>query len=254
MTESRALLEKVEALKNILVAFATGVAGSSNADYVELRRELVAAPSVKAQLPEFVRACRDLYEFWGFIKSKYGTYAERREYLRGEFDPILTYLETPLVTPLDAAISAHLGQLGWPAVAEAWQKALERREADPEGAVTAARTLLETVCKHVLDDLGVAYDDSWKLPKLYGATAHSLKLSASQHSEQVFKQILSGCQSVVEGLGALRNDLGDAHGQGKKGYKPAPRHAELAVNLAGAVALFLIATHEARQGSTSDST
>jgi hypothetical protein len=50
---------------------------------------------------------------------------------------------------------------------------------------------------------------------------------------------------VVEGLGALRNRLSDAHGQGKRPVKPASRHAELAVNLAGATAVFLAATHEA---------
>ncbi len=30
----------------------------------------------------------------------------------------------------------------------------ERRLNDPEGAITAARTLLETVCKHMRDDAG----------------------------------------------------------------------------------------------------
>lgn len=47
---------------------------------------------------------------------------------------------------------------------------------------------------------------------------------------------------MVNGLGTLRNRLGDAHGQGAKTVRPAPRHAELAVNLAGSVALFLVAT------------
>lgn len=36
-----------------------------------------------------------------------------------------------------------------------WTKALERRVSDPDGAITAARTLLESVCKHILDDRGV---------------------------------------------------------------------------------------------------
>jgi Abortive infection C-terminus len=43
----------------------------------------------------------------------------------------------------------------------------------------------------------------------------------------------------------LRNRLGDAHGQGKRPVKPAPRHAELAVNMAGSLASFLLATFEA---------
>jgi Abortive infection C-terminus len=43
--------------------------------------------------------------------------------------------------------------------------------------------------------------------------------------------ILGNCKSVVN-LGALRNKIGDAHGQGKLAIKPKPRHPELAVNLA----------------------
>src|SRR3546814_15117838 len=60
-------------------------------------------------------------------------------------------------------------------------------------------------------------------------------------------QILGNCQSVVESLGALRNKLGDAHSGGPKRARPAARHAELAVNLAGSMATFLVATWEARK-------
>ncbi|WP_240998605.1 abortive infection family protein, partial [Pseudomonas viridiflava] len=38
----------------------------------------------------------------------------------------------------------------------------------------------------------------------------------------------------------------DSHGTGKAGVKPAPRHAELAVNLAGSLALYLLSTWDAR--------
>jgi hypothetical protein len=102
------------------------------------------------------------------------------------------------------------------------------------------------VCKHILDEYGIAYDEKDDLPKLYGLTAEQLKLSPSQHTEQIFKQILGGCKSVVEGLGALRNKLSDAHGKGKKSAKPSPRHAELAVNLAGSMATFIVSTWEKR--------
>src|SRR5262249_26756846 len=129
----------------------------------------------------------------------------------------------------------------------AWSKALDRRTTDPEGAITAARTLLESTCKHILDGEGVSYDDKADLPKLYSIVALQLNLAPSQHTEQVFRQILGGCHSVVEGLGSMRNRLGDAHGIGKSGVRPASRHAELAVNLAGTVATFLLHTWEARK-------
>ena len=91
-----------------------------------------------------------------------------------------------------------------------WQTALVRRVSDPDGAITSARTLLETVCKHILDDVGVDYDAGADLPKLYGLTAKAVSIAPSQQTEPILKQILGGCTAVVEGLGALRNKLGDA--------------------------------------------
>ncbi|WP_228128807.1 abortive infection family protein [Acinetobacter sp. CIP 51.11] len=45
----------------------------------------------------------------------------------------------------------------------------------------------------------------------------------------------------------MRNKVGDAHGQGKVNFKPASRHAELAVNLAGTMAGFLFSTWEIKK-------
>jgi hypothetical protein len=88
------------------------------------------------------------------------------------------------------------------------------------------------------------------LPKLYRLTADVLQLGPTQQSEDIFKRIFGGCQTVVEGLGALRNKLSDAHGKGKVPAKPESRHAELAVNLAGAMATFLVETWEAQNTGT----
>ena len=96
----------------------------------------------------------------------------------------------------------------------AWQKSLDRRVNDPEGAITAARTLLETVCKHVLDDTGNSYDHKADLPKLWKLCADELNLSPSQHSEEVFKTILGNCQSIVNSLGAVR-EAGSATPHGR---------------------------------------
>jgi hypothetical protein len=130
---------------------------------------------------------------------------------------------------------------------EAWRKALERIPTDPEGAITTARSLLESVCKHILEECGIQYADNADLPKLYGLTSKQLNLAPSQHTEDAFKKILGGAHSIVDGLANLRNRLGDAHGQGKRPVKPLPRHAELAVNMAGSVASFLLATFEVKK-------
>lgn len=147
--------------------------------------------------------------------------------------------------PVDPLAAMKLGSVDSDHITHVWEKALERRSRDPEGAITSARTLLETVCKYILDSKAIVYDDKASLPKLYHLTAQQLNLAPGQHTEEVFKQILGGCQAIVGGLGSLRNRLSDAHGRGKTVAKPASRHAELAVNLAGAMATFLVATFEA---------
>jgi hypothetical protein len=243
------LVAKVEALQNILVAAATSGAGGNYGNYAELRKELLANPLTREGLPRFVHTCRDLSQFWQFIKYKFPTYAERREYLWQEFRSLLEALESRPSTSVQPSDEQLLSKLSPEAVQAVWNRALERRISDPEGAITSARALLETVCKHILDDLSVSYDEKADLPRLYRLTSEGLKIAPSQHTEQVFKQILGGCTSVVEGLGALRNRLGDAHGGGRARVRPAPRHAQLAVNLAGAMTSFLVATWEARKNA-----
>lgn len=238
--------DRIEAFKNMLVSAATGGGGGA-ALFMIVRREIMAEPTLASRAPRFVRTCRNLSDFWEYIKGKFGTYAERRAYLRVEFDGILSYLEGAETTPLAGPTDLALKTLDEQGVHDIWRRMLERRTTDAEGAITAARAVVETVCKHILDDLGVAYEDSADLPALYGATASALTLAPSQHTEQVFKQILGGCATVVNGLAGIRNRLSDAHGKGKAAARPAPRHAELTVNLAGSLAAFLVATWEERQ-------
>jgi hypothetical protein len=123
----------------------------------------------------------------------------------------------------------------WSGVQRTWTAALEKVVSDPDGAITAARTMLESVCKHICDERGVTYESGWDLSRLYKAAASAMNVAPDQHAEQVIKQILSGVSSVVGGLAALRNSMSDAHGQGKRSVRPAPRHAKLAVNAAFAV-------------------
>ena len=238
------LVEKVESLQNLLLAVATGGTAPS-AEYKILREELLGESSLRDILPRFVITCRDVAQFWPFIKGKFQTYRERREFIWSEFEAVLRAAEQGQSPVADVA-SAVLHDYSADGVHAYWRKALERKATDPEGAITLARTLLESVCKHVLDDLAKPYDPAADLPTLYGAVARELNLSPSQHTEQVFRQILSGCHSVVQGLGTLRNRLSDSHGAGRVAARPAARHAELAVNLAGSMAAFLVETANGR--------
>lgn len=68
---------------------------------------------------------------------------------------MLDALEASSTRPVDEVATETLTMLDADHVADLWQKALDRRQRDPEGAITAARTLLESVCKLILDDLAI---------------------------------------------------------------------------------------------------
>jgi Abortive infection C-terminus len=237
------VLERVTMLENVLVARATGDMSASNRDYERLRRDFIADPELKDLLPSFVRTCRTLDVFWPFIKQQAGTYADRRRIIGEAFTPLVDRLEGRNQAPGDAIVSDALQSFDADGVHVVWAKALGRRNTDPEGAITVARTLLETVCKRILDEIPLAYSDKEDLPKLYSMAAKALNLAPDQHTEEPIKAILGGAMNLVNGIGTLRNRLSDSHGRGGKPVKPSPRHASLAVNTAGAIATFLVESY-----------
>jgi hypothetical protein len=229
--------ELVQYFQDHLIMRATGD-GFDKDDYSKIRIKLVENKSISHLLPKWLTTSRTIDQFWTFIKARFSTYQERREFIWGEFNILLSHLENGKTSPLNEIIifnEVHLHSL--------WEKALERKESDPEGAITSARTLIESVLKYILDDQSIIYNEGADLPILYKEVAKSLNLAPELHNEGIFKQILGGVSSVVTGLGALRNKLGDAHGKSKTNVKPSVRHSELAVNLAGSMAVFLFKSY-----------
>ena len=167
--------------------------------------------------------------------------------------PVYKIQRAILGSPADQGISAALHAFDPADVHARWTAAVERRVDDPRGAITLARTLLEDVCKWILDEAEADYPDNADLPVLYRKLAKVLRLAPDDHTEQTFKQLLGSCQQIVELLGSLRSKLGDAHSPGPKRAKPQPRHAELAVNLSGTMATFLVETWRARKAEVGQS-
>lgn len=145
-------------------------------------------------------------------------------------------------TPL-APVPKAAATLNWTTVNREWGKAVERLHEDPAAAITSARSLLESVCIHVLEERGEVADRGGDLQQLYRAASRLLGLSPDQQAEDVFRQVMGGCATIANGLAAMRNKFSDAHGRGGADAEAAARHARLAVNAACTVALFLIESH-----------
>jgi len=123
------------------------------------------------------------------VSSGNGSWGVRRDHIYESFTPFLDHLEKGNQSPSDENISESISSFDANGVHNAWQKALQRRLDDPEGAITAARTLLETVCKHILDETGVDYSKD-DLNKLYGKTAEALNLAHLKIQRRRLKQFL----------------------------------------------------------------
>ena len=238
------LRDVAKRFQDISIALATG--SGSYEDWESARGDLLSQPEFLRVVPDWVSRCRFGGQFWPSMKAIAPTYQGRREFLFESLAPLFEVAEQSAARPTVEVVQRLLKYCSSSTVAEAWSRIQARREADPEGAITAARALLESTCKHVLDSLNVTYGSSEELPDLYKKAAQAMNLAPQNHNEQVFKQILSGCISVVSGLAALRNALGDAHGKAISSPKPSPRHADLAINLAGSISSFLIETYEER--------
>lgn len=122
-------------------------------------------------------------------------------------------------------------------------KALGRIESqDFEGAITIARTMLESVLLELDQRLpGDVTDYRGELLRLYGGVRRKLRLDPNEQDVQSLQEILRGLTSIVSGLGTLRNRMGDAH---PSNYRPHRHHAVLSLNAALTAILFLFETEQ----------
>jgi hypothetical protein len=116
------------------------------------------------------------------------------------------------------------------------------REGDFDGAVTNARTMLETVLTDIeraLNPNPPDYDGD--LGKLYKRVQKLLKLEPARPDlDTPLKQVLTGLASVVSGIARVSNKMGDRH---VRTYAPKRRHAVLVVDSAKTLASFLVSTY-----------
>lgn len=124
--------------------------------------------------------------------------------------------------------------------------------ADPPTAIAAAKELVESTCKFVLDDYGIAYEQSAGLQELYKATARALCINReavddSVRGSQAAQRILQNLSSLVQGMAELRNELGIGHGR-TTNSAAMERHARLAFNSARTAVEFILETWHHRKG------
>lgn len=122
---------------------------------------------------------------------------------------------------------------------------------DAPATIAAAKELVESTLKIILDETNVEYPSAESLPKLYKRVALELKLNResvpqSAKGSEAAHKILGALTTTVFSLAELRNELGLGHGR----TAPSPaleRHARLAFNSSVALVEFLLDTWHARR-------
>lgn len=130
-------------------------------------------------------------------------------------------------------------------------RALENLEKDPEAAITAASSMIESVCRSILLARGLDLPKQLDIKSLYKEVRETLglspgKLGLGAEIEADVRTVLGALGNAVQGIGALRTHAGTAHGRERGFRRVDPRIARLAVNSAFALALFLVETWEKR--------
>lgn len=133
--------------------------------------------------------------------------------------------------------------------AQRMQRALAHE--DPADAILAARELIESVCHMAIEAHGQRAPKNPSTGALYGQAAEILGLKASaiegdSDASKAAKQVLQGLMNIAVGMGDLRTRVGRGHG-GSSASPARQRHAELASNAAGTLALFMLDTWQERQ-------
>jgi len=115
---------------------------------------------------------------------------------------------------------------------------------DYDGAITNARSLIESVLRTIEGEFNTNSPKGTSLPKLYKNIQKHLKLSPEDQINDSFKQTLSGFVSIINSLSSLSNKMGDRHA---REYKPSKHHAVLVVNSAMTFSTFIFNTFEYQQ-------
>ena len=125
-------------------------------------------------------------------------------------------------------------------------------EDDPGLAIGTAKELVESVCKTILEQRHITYEDGADIGELVKEARKALGLipesipNSAKGAESI-RRLLSNLGNVAQRLAELRNLYGTGHGKGGAVKGLSPRHARLAVGAAATLSTFLLETHTERR-------
>ena len=192
--------------------------------------------------PEFDDAEKQSYSLGKYDRSNKGTYLRCRKIIDREKTHSTPFVET--AEYLKSKFSS-----------EYLNKQIDllsrMRTENPTEAIGKSKELIESCCKTILEEQGVAVEKNWDVSRLISETEKLLHISAKQVDENApaakhVKKLLGSLHGVAIGVAEFRNEFGSGHGKSAS-FRAAPvRHAKLAVGCSLTLCEYLWETYEWR--------
>lgn len=123
---------------------------------------------------------------------------------------------------------------------------------NPTNAIGAAKELIESCCKTILDELGIPWGKTDDVPQLTNKTLDALNLlpanvQSTDQGADAIKAILGNLRSIPSKLAEIRNPFGSGHGKSASFKGLEERHAKLAVGSSITFVDFVWSTYESQK-------
>ncbi|GAF15006.1 abortive phage resistance protein [Bacillus sp. JCM 19046] len=196
--------------------------------------------------PDYIINCRTIKEVVeNLFSSKAFDHNSIKNLVNVDFNEYIDYLEENSLDVSIVRVENEIPyELTFDYILESVTKCENRIESgDYSGAVTSAKTLVEGVCKEILNKF-LDYNSNKKtdLPILFTKVREKLNLNPKDPKlDNSLKDVLTGLIKIVNGISEIRNKPGDSH---IPRYKIDRHHALLVVNSAKTVSVFLFNSFE----------
>ncbi len=127
---------------------------------------------------------------------------------------------------------------------------VQMQTTDPTNAIGMAKELIESCCKTILDEKGIAYTKNDDVPQLADKTMDALNLLPTNvlptdRGADAIKAVLGNLRAIPSKLAEIRNPFGSGHGKSASFKGLEVRHAKLAVGSSITFVDFVWSTYEA---------
>lgn len=195
------------------------------------------AYSKDASEPELFKLFADLFEYYERIyKAKNEDKQFEKQY---ENCKKIIARENKTIPNINAPTIKHVNRDYIKDIAARANRDIDNKEFD--SALTKARTLLEEVFCHSIEERNEIPSDKGDIGKLYSQVKSLYKMHYTQEIDNRVKSLLSGLEKILTAIREMRNSASDSHGVGSRRMKIEDHHARLFVNSAITMAEFILA-------------